>query len=241
MEAKDNLHAGHRERMTTKFLSAPDSFSDHELLEVLLFFALPRVDTNLLAHKILNVFGSLEKVLSANESELTAIDGVGKKVATEIILVGRIFQRIKDRKVAKEPVYSFNTLSKQLIDYFHDVDKEKFLIICLDKSNKKILQEEVSDTTNFKVEVDVKRVAKIFAKVKPSLAIIAHNHPSGSASPSEMDDITTKKINLLCEVHGVNLIEHIIIAKDKAYSYFRDNRLDGLKRRADLSKILQQI
>ena len=92
------IHAGHRDRMYDKLLNSPDSLSEHEYLEVLLFSFIPRKNTNPIAHKLLRTFGSLSGVFNASAKELMTVDGIGKSVATKIVAVGKIFQRVKDKK-----------------------------------------------------------------------------------------------------------------------------------------------
>ena len=87
---QNGIHAGHRERIINKFLGYPDSFSDHELLEIFLFPVLPRKDTNALAHSLLNAFGSISKIFSADAASLTSVRGVGEKIAAYIVLTGKI-------------------------------------------------------------------------------------------------------------------------------------------------------
>lgn len=241
METKENLHEGHRNRLTQKFLASPSTFSEHELLEMLLFYALPRVDTNELAHKLIRVTGSINNVFSATIEQLTSVKGVGVKVATLISLVGELINRKKPAQKEPEHVYSFSTLRDQLISFYKKEYTEKFIIVALDKKYKKITQVLVEDGERFAISLELPEVLQVFTKFKPAFLIIAHNHPSGVALPSEQDDITTKKVSLLCDLHGVNLIEHIIVAGNEAYSYFKDGRLDKLKEDTSIEKIFKKI
>ena len=120
METDKNLHAGHRERAVKKFLTNPDSFSDHELLEVLLFYALPRRDTNALAHRIIKYFGSLEKVFSAPLESLKAVDGVGDRVATELLVIGTMYKRLRAEKQPLKTYCSFDSVRERMIGYFRN-------------------------------------------------------------------------------------------------------------------------
>lgn len=226
---KDNIHAGHRERMMQKLQENPDSLLQHELLEVLLYFALPRVDTNPLAHKIIRTFGSMEKVLEASQKELLAIDGVGEKTANLIALVGKIYQSAKSDKKERKKLSSFYDVQVIVKDYFDSIEHETFVVLFLDKNHNLITKLEFSDNKEYQVEADLTEFSKGIVVNKPSYAIIAHNHNSGNLSPSAKDDVATKKINLLCEVHGVALIDHIIYSKGEFFSYHHSGRMAYVK------------
>ena len=136
---KENLHAGHRERMMSKLINNSDSLLDHELLEILLFYAIPRVDTNQLAHKILRVFGSVEKVFCAEHSELTAVDGVGQKTANLIVTVGKLYQAAKKKKAEKIRLLSFYDVQKVVKEIFEVLEHEAFIVLMLDKNHNLII------------------------------------------------------------------------------------------------------
>lgn len=242
MNGEENLHAGHRDRTVKKFLNNPDAFSDHELLEILLFYAIPRKDTNALAHRIIKMFGNLSGVLNASPKQLTAVDGVGEKVATEIAVVGKIFKRIARTKKEKRYYNTFECVREQLTEIFSGQREEKFVMLLLGKKYELLSEISFSDNEKSSVSADVSEFASVFGIHRPSYAVIAHNHTSSCSEPSKEDDFTTHKINLLCDIHGVGLLDHVIFSSDgKVFSYAMENRLDKIKANSNFDKFFNEI
>ena len=237
MDNSGNLHAGHRERVLNKLLSNPSAFSEHELLEALLFYFLPRKNTNELAHRLLRAFGSADKVFNASSEQLLSVDGVGERVAGALVLFGQFLKRYNKEK--KDNPYILNlSCVKEFVENYFDLNYETFTLLLLDKNRKLITDIKFCDCSKEKVSADVGDFVTALAIHKPNYVIIAHNHPSNIAKPSADDDATTKKINLLCTAHGVELDDHVIVCKDEVYSYRSDGRLDRIKSTSNLVKIL---
>lgn len=241
MKDKENVHSGHRERMMTKFLANPDSFLDHELLETLLFYAVPRVDTNPIAHKLLKRFGTLEKVVCADKAELMTVDGVGEKTANLIMLTGKIQSLIAAQGQKKIKLSNFQKARELICEAFRLENTEKVAVYLLDKKHVLITKLEFTDDKKYRVSTDIPELSKALAVHKPTFVIIAHNHTSGFERPSPEDDLATKRINLLCDVHGVGLIDHIIYADGKCFSYRHSGRLEYIKHDSDINKLLEGI
>jgi len=237
MEKGKNVHEGHRERMIDRFLSHPDSFSDHEILEVLLFEFIPRKDTNALAHSLISAFGSLTGVFEATKDQLLAVKGVGKSTATGIMVIGKLLQ-IKGGEKKKVRLSTLEEIKNAFIDYFADKRKEVLLFCLLDSEYNEVRRLVFADNKSFSVSVEVPELASAVATLHPAHAIVVHNHLSGSAEPSDVDDATTKRIYLLLEIHGIHLADHVIFAKDKVYSYYSSKKLDEIKNSLDLAKLL---
>ena len=239
MNKSENLHEGHRERLINRFLAAPNAMADHELLEVLLFYFFPRVDTNPIAHRLLRVFGSLDAIMKASPQELMSVDGIGKKTATSLVVLGKLLERIiEERKASKtKRALSFYEIKNQIIEDFASIKEEMFSIYFLDKKLNKITSVNFNDGSVFKVSAEIPELAKAIAIHKPRLAVIAHNHPSGLCQPSEIDDAATKRIYLLCMVHGVELVDHLIVCGKQAFSYNVSHRLQHIIESANLNKI----
>ncbi len=239
MNNGEDLHAGHRERIYNKFVNNADAFADHELLELMLFYFIPRKNTNDIAHRLLRAFGTIDKVFSATTAELMAVDGVGEKTACAIALNGRFLKVLKEKENKKPIMYSAGSVKAVLFKEFNNEPFETFKLYLLNRRYKLITVIEFCDKERDKVSADIPEIANAFALHKPSFAIIAHNHPSGNSEPSQMDDITTKKINLLCSAHGVRLADHFIVSTDEEiYSYNSSGRLDKIRKVADLNYIL---
>lgn len=222
-----NLHQGHRKRMVERFLSNPDGFSDHEIMEVVLYSAIPRKDVNELAHKLLRVCGSLSGVFNAENELLLSIDGIGPAVVTHIRVIGQLLKRIYKDKPKKEK-FVFCKMKPKLIDMFKGETNEKFLLYLLDKNQfvKGVL--EYDGISCEEINFDVREFAKTIAVLNPESAVLVHNHPSGDVSPSFTDDLTTKKMAVMLRVHAVNLYDHIIVGKDDAFSYHFSDKLSKL-------------
>lgn len=241
MSVENNVHKGHRERTIKKFLESADSFPDHEVLEVLLFFGVPRKDTNPIAHRLIQMFGSLDGVFNATAEQLVSVDGIGEKVATQIVLVSQIVKRIM-RQTNKTEHYliNFAKAKEYLFGLFNGLHHESFVILLLNKKYKLLATVGFSNDEVNSVRAEVPDLVKAINIHKPTYAIIAHNHPSGNVMPSQQDDFTTKKINVLLDLHDVNLFDHIIVAGEKAYSYNQERRIDEIKK-ATLNELFNKI
>lgn len=230
MVTKENLHQGHRARTMEKFLKYPDSLLDHELLEVLLFGLIPRVDTNKIAHNLLKTFGSLEVLFRASGKALMSVEGVGRATASHLKAIGEIYARIFDREKKKnlrmgtveqarnEIISTFDQIQHEEVLKVFLLDKKYGIITCLTFDNKRV----------DKVSISVAEVANAIALHKPAFIILAHNHPSDTLQPSPQDDLATKKVQILCDVHGATLLDHFIVGKSTIYSYHSSNRLYNL-------------
>lgn len=241
MSTNENLHAGHRERTINKFLNYPDAFGEHELLEVLLFYAVPRKDTNPLAHKLLRAFGSLEKVFSATSEELMTVDGVGKSVAAAIRVVGQIIasqEKLKKKRVRLTAPADAKALIKE---YLSGKPNETFILVLLNSKMDIITVLEFTDDKMDQVSADIPEISHALSIHRPRYAVIAHNHPSKIIIPSEKDDIATKKVALICSVHGVDITDHLILGGDDVYSYRNGGMMDRIRKEMNLDKLLSNI
>lgn len=238
MEVGKNLHEGHRERIIERFLSHPDSFSDHEILEVLLFEFIPRKDTNALAHTLISSFGSLEGVFEANKDQLLAVKGVGKRVATGIMIIGKLLQQKGGSERKKLKLSTLEEIKKALSGYFVGKTKEVLLVCLLDSEYKEVRRLVFEDNKSFSVSAEIPELAAAVATLHPAHAIVVHNHLSSKAEPSDVDDATTRRVYLLLEIHGIHLADHVIFSKNDVFSYYSSKRLDEIRNSLDLTKLL---
>lgn len=241
MSERENIHAGHRERMMKRLKENKEALLEHELLEMLLFATLPRINTNPIAHRLLKVFGSLNGVFNASVEELFAINGVGEKTAMHLCAIGQAFKRASSDNLENKELKNFEMVKKEVVRLFEREKHERFCLFLLSQTYKKVAVIDFYDKDTNAVSVGLSDVAKAFAIYKPKNVIIAHNHPSGLKEPSEKDDFATMKINLICMAHSVNLTDHVIYTQKGVYSYMQSGKLDEIKKKADLNKLLNSL
>lgn len=234
------MHEGHRSRMYEK-LKRGDSLYEHELLEILLFNAYPRRNTNPIAHTLLKTFGNIKGVLSAEIDELCTVDGVGESVALYLKCIGRcVLQDAVSEAAAVAVLKSYEDFQNFVKLRFRGKAEEVLELYCLEKNGqiKKIFTYSTNETNQ--VEVDADRVSRVISTVKPYAMLIAHNHLSGSSFPSENDDNFTGAVQLMCSINNVNLQDHCIYASDNnIYSYFLSGKIDEIKKNYSYDKLLK--
>lgn len=212
-----NVHIGHRKRMRDEVVlqNSFDGLSDHRILELLLFYGIPRKDTNEIAHSLLEKFGSLTAVLDADFEELVSVKGMTRNAATLVKTVMPIARRYQDEKY--KAGYSFKNIDEIgefLMNRHMGRKNETFGITCLDSGGKlvnfKIINEGVANT----VGITWRDVATVVLNHNAPCVIISHNHTSGNALPSDNDiEMTIELKNALSQL-GTRLLDHIIVAGD---------------------------
>ncbi len=235
----EQLHSGHRKRMLEKAKSNASSLSEHELLEIFLYRIMPRVNTNPIAHRLLRMFGSLYGVLNASVEQLQTVQGVGEKIATELHLLGKMFFVVKKQEKKIKNAQSFANIKDDVIDEFRDCTEEKGVIYFLDAKYNVLHEMPYLFGTATKVSLDASEILSCFIIHKPKFLLVAHNHPSGNMEPSLADDEATKKFNIVCSIHGVSLVDHVIVCGNEAFSYCSSGRLDKIKKESDVEGLLR--
>ena len=132
-------------------------------------------------------------------------------------------------------------VKKWVIEFFKGKSLESFVMIMLDDNYNLLAHCEFSDKSISAVKADVPEVVTAFNIHKPKFAIFSHNHPSSDVSPSEMDDFVTKKLNVLCEINDVNVLDHIIVAGNDTFSYRQSGKLEYIKQTASLNSLFKEI
>ena len=208
------MHDGHRERKREQFLEhGLDSFADHETLELLLFYAIPRKDTNPVAHALMDRFGTLDAVFAAPVEELEKVPGVGHAAATLIKLVPQLYRR--SRITADEHPSILNStasIGAFFMDRFVGETNEVAYVACLDGKGKVITCRRLSEGSAASAEISVRKVVETALRCNAAAVVLAHNHPSGIARPSREDLIATKQVADALNATGVMLLDHIIVA-----------------------------
>ena len=211
-----DLRSGHRDRLRARFLAGgPDALPDYELLELLLFSALPRVDTKPLAKRLLARFGSFAEVVAAPSERLREEPGVGDSVVLQLKLVKASAERMARGEIVKRPVLSSWSA---VIDYCRTVmafaDKEQFRILFLDKRNQLIVDELQQSGTVDHTPVYPREVVKRALELSDTAIILVHNHPSGDPTPSHADIDMTAKLVAVAEPLGIVVHDHVIVGRD---------------------------
>ena len=233
MEEKD-IHKEHRKRLRERFDKDPGGFTKHELLELLLFYAIPRRNVNPVAHKLLAKYGSVKNVLRADGKDLAEVDGIGESAATYLNLIGKLLDVVADEKQDETKIYRFDDIKIYLLNLFKAATAEQFCAIYLSKNERILFKEVYTDNDKNGVSVDMIPFSRSFSNVKPYAVVIAHNHPSGNPAPSVRDDTATEKLAMLFSLNNVRLYDHLSVGATDVFSYRMDGRLDKIIRSANL-------
>jgi DNA repair protein RadC len=213
--------ADHRTRLRTRFREGgAAALPDYEMLELVLFRAIPRQDVKPLARLLLDSFGDFNRVITASPARLSMIKGVGEAVITELKIVEAAAQRMMRARVLNRPVLSS---WDALLDYCHTAmshrETEQFRILFLDRKNVLIADEEQAKGTVDHVPVYPREVVKRALELNACALILVHNHPSGDPTPSESDLTMTLQIQEAAQVLGIILHDHLIIGKSRELSF----------------------
>ena len=220
-------HEGHRARMRKQLkTSGMDSLSDVQALEMLLYYAYARQDTNPIAHRLLARFGSLSAVLEAPQEELMRVDGVGEKAAQLIALIPQLERRhLIDRGSSGRILNTNSKCGVYLVPYFHGETEEVVYLLCLDAKCKVIDCVLVHRGGVNVAGIAVRKIVKAALNCNATSVVLAHNHTSGIALPSPEDRETTLTLKAALDAVGIMLADHIIVADDDFVSLADDGLL----------------
>jgi len=213
--------ADHRKRLRARFMDGgAAAMPDYELLELVLFRAIPRQDVKPLARRLLETFGDFNRVVTASAARLVTVQGVGDSVVQELKIVEASAQRMMRARVMNRPVLlSWDAL----LDYCHTAmahrETEQFRILFLDRKNVLIADEEQARGTVDHVPVYPREVVKRALELNASALILVHNHPSGDPTPSEADIVMTGQIQEAVQVMGITLHDHLIVGRERELSF----------------------
>lgn len=216
----------HRKRLRDRFLiGGADALPDYELLELVLFRAIPRRDVKPLARRLIEHFGDFNRVLSAPIDRLMEIDGVAQAVICELKVVEAAAHRLSRARVMERHVLSS---WDALLDYCHTTmshrETEQFRVLYLDRKNILIADEAQAQGTVDHVPVYPREVVKRALALNASALILVHNHPSGDPTPSPEDIAMTEQIETAAQALGLTLHDHLVIGKASEVSF----RSEGL-------------
>jgi len=219
---KNKSYFGHHKRLRERFIkSGLDGFHDYEVLELLLTFVLSRRDTKPIAKDLLAKFKTLARIFSAEKEELQEIKGVGERTEVYLKLLNDTLGFMYEEQELKEKIQFIKT--KQLFEYFKAIignkRNEVMRAVYLDSQNRLIKAENLSEGTVAEAVAFPRKIVEGALKYRAISVIIAHNHPSGVAEPSDNDDKITERINNALQTVGISLQDHLVIAGDKYFSY----------------------
>jgi DNA repair protein RadC len=222
-------HLEHRARLRKRFMEAgPAALADYEMMELVLFRAIPRRDVKPLAKRLLALFGDFNHVISAPAHRLAEVQGVGDAVVQELKIVEAAAHRLARAKVlGKHAITSWSAL----IDYCRTAmahrENEEFRVLFLDRKNVLVADEAQQRGTVDHVPVYPREVVKRALELNASSLILVHNHPSGDPTPSEADIAKTERVAAACSAVGVTLHDHVIIGKERDSSFHSLGLLSG--------------
>ncbi|EDQ06287.1 hypothetical protein DSM14862_00027 [Sulfitobacter indolifex] len=219
--------ADHRQRLRSRFIDGgAAAMPDYEMLELVLFRAIPRRDVKPLARELLDRFGDFNRVITAPAARLRDVKGIGEAVIVELKIVEAAAQRLARAKVLKRHVVAS---WDALLDYCHTtmahLETEQFRVLYLDRKNILIADEEQAKGTVDHVPVYPREVAKRALELNASAIILVHNHPSGDPSPSRSDIDMTHQVATACDALGLTLHDHLIIGKSRELSFRNEGHL----------------
>ncbi len=230
----EHEHGGHRQRLLKKVENG--LVYEHEYLEALLFNAQPRKNTNDIAHRLLAEFGTVENVLRAPIERLMEVEGVGKSIALYLHCTFRLCDMLPNIQKEDYPeIYEHNAFLAYVKAKYGRYRAERLDVYCLDGNSVIYRMVSFTDSDVGKVSLSGESVGDMLANVRPSGIVLVHNHPQGNATPSEADDKTTEKVQILCALQNVLLCDHYVYAPDGVFSYRESGRLHGLYKKTALS------
>ncbi len=212
-EKKDNPNAGHRSRMRNRYLAGGlEGFQPHEILEMLLFYALPRRDTNKVAHELINKFHSIAGVMDADINALMEVDGIAEGAAVFLKMLPDVFKAYEMSKISSRiTINQPRELRKFMKNLYVNEVNEKAYVICLDSMGRIICAEPVAKGTTRNVVFDIRSVIEIALRNHGDTIILVHNHPDGNEMPSDSDIYATQALNSSLKSIGITLLDHYII------------------------------
>jgi DNA repair protein RadC len=226
---KTNIHAKHRERVRKRYMtSGLDGFDDHQALELLLFYAVPRRDTNELAHKILQTYGTLHNLLDSDAVDIARRCGVSESTAILISMFVPMFRKYNNSRAEKRAVLDDSMKAgNYAVNLLRGKTRENFYLICLNSQRREIFAALISSGTTNETSLYPRQIVEAALKHNAVSVILAHNHPSGILAASANDIEATRAIIDVLDSINIDVLDHIIVTDDK-YLSFSEKRLLGM-------------
>ena len=218
-----NIHTDHRRRVKNRFRNEGlDHFEELHALELLLFYGLPREDTNPIAHDLLNKFGSLRNVLEAPVEQLMTVHKIGEHAAILLSLVKGIARKYMISGDSEAPLNTMADCGTYLVNRFLGRRDEVVMLLCLDAKRAPLCCRIVSEGSVNAAEISTRKVVEAALAVNATSVILAHNHPSGIAVPSMQDIVTTRRMGAALSAVDIILEDHFVVA-DQDYVSLRES------------------
>ena len=214
----NNPHKDHRARVKARFhREGFSAFAPHEVLELILFYAIPQKDTNPIAHRLLDHFGTLSAVFSASEQELAAVEGIGEHAATllRLIVPATSYALADERRKRTKSFGTVHAIGRYFVDLYMGAKEESVYLMLLDNSYALIDCVKVHEGSVNSVAVTPRKLVERAYHARAAMAVLAHNHPGGIAIPSTDDIDTTVTLKKAFDTMGVTLLEHLLVAGER--------------------------
>lgn len=227
-EEAATIHQGHRARLRARFLAdGLDGFEDHQVLELLLFHAIPRADTNPIAHQLMRRFGTLSSVLEADPRDLASVPGMGDSAAAFLSLIPQVTRRYFHNRINRDnpPLTNSEVLAEYLVPLMAGRSEEVFYALCLDSRCRVLFPALISEGTVKEAHVHPRHVVEEALRHRSASVILAHNHPAGTAKPSNADHQMTAVLVQTLGAIGIPVLDHVIVAGEHTYSFAREGVL----------------
>ena len=213
-------HDGHRQRMRERFMAQGlEGFAPHEILELILFYAIPRANVNPLAHRLMEAFGSLHAVLEADAKDLMKVEGVGQSTAALLSLFGHVDRELeKSRSAEKKKLSNRSSAQKHCLGLLAGLRQEHLYLVCLNAQMEVVQNALIARGTLNEVQAYPRLVAEAALRANAHAVVLCHNHPGGSVIPSQADLEMTDALARLLQSLDVMLVDHVIVAGEEALS-----------------------
>lgn len=233
------MHEGHRQRMIERLITAENSLQEYELLEMLLFNAVPRKNTNEIAHELVTAFGNIKAIFKADAAALMKVKGVGESVAAYLRCIGLFMDKIIAIDSPKLPsAYTYESFSSYLLNHFKGATQEFLELYSVKKNGEMRFCQRLTSEESDNVHVSSSEILKFIANSIDSDVILVHNHLNHECYPSAEDDDFTKIVHIRCSVHDIRLLDHYIVCPDKVYSYFLHGKMQEIRNTYDIKKFM---
>lgn len=234
------MHEGHRRRMLDRLVGGGEGLQDHEMLEILLFGVIPRKNTNDVAHRLLDAFGSLKGVFLASREQLKNVEGVGEAASAHLYCMGLCFKRLQKSEESKPVLFNVASFTEYLQKRYSGLREEVLEVFCLDARDRVKQSKQFTSEKQDRAIAVPNEVSTFVLACKPHALVAAHNHPGSSNQPSREDDNFTAQLQIFCSMNNISLYDHFIIGNDGYYSYRFSGRMSVMQEEFAVSKLLEK-